>query len=125
MIRRPHRSTPPDTLFPYTTLFRSRARDRLDEGDGRPLAVGAADGDDLPCGARQPHAPGDLAHALQAHVDGPGVLAFDVGEPVGKRGGRHGGAGGWTYRDDRGLPATATAPGAPPPRTAACGASSR
>src|SRR3546814_12676623 len=26
MIRRPPRSTLPDTLFPYTTLFRSRAR---------------------------------------------------------------------------------------------------
>src|SRR3546814_6442098 len=25
MIRRPPRSTPPDTLFPYTTLFRSAA----------------------------------------------------------------------------------------------------
>src|SRR3546814_1795761 len=29
MIRRPPRSTRTDTLFPYTTLFRSR-RDRLD-----------------------------------------------------------------------------------------------
>src|SRR3546814_17760811 len=27
MIRRPPRSTRTDTLFPYTTLFRSRARD--------------------------------------------------------------------------------------------------
>src|SRR3546814_6243480 len=31
MIRRPPRSTRPDTLFPYTTLFRSR-----DRGAGRP-----------------------------------------------------------------------------------------
>src|SRR3546814_3569736 len=32
MIRRPPRSTRTDTLFPYTTLFRSVARhDRLDE----------------------------------------------------------------------------------------------
>src|SRR3546814_786823 len=29
MIRRPPRSTRPDTLFPYTTLFRSRLRDAL------------------------------------------------------------------------------------------------
>src|SRR3546814_11658992 len=29
MIRRPPRSTPTDTLFPYTTLFRSRARDLI------------------------------------------------------------------------------------------------
>src|SRR3546814_10762854 len=28
MIRRPPRSTRTDTLFPYTTLFRSRVRDR-------------------------------------------------------------------------------------------------
>src|SRR3546814_7966237 len=28
MIRRPPRSTRPDTLFPYTTLFRSRRRAR-------------------------------------------------------------------------------------------------
>src|SRR3546814_886482 len=31
MIRRPPRSTRPDTLFPYTTLFRSRRADRLVE----------------------------------------------------------------------------------------------
>src|SRR3546814_3750997 len=30
MIRRPPRSTRTDTLFPYTTLFRSTARDRRD-----------------------------------------------------------------------------------------------
>src|SRR3546814_3457499 len=29
MIRRPPRSTRTDTLFPYTTLFRSDAKDRL------------------------------------------------------------------------------------------------
>src|SRR3546814_10676095 len=29
MIRRPPRSTRTDTLFPYTTLFRSRSPDRL------------------------------------------------------------------------------------------------
>src|SRR3546814_2766123 len=29
MIRRPPRSTRTDTLFPYTTLFRSHVRDRL------------------------------------------------------------------------------------------------
>src|SRR2546422_3382729 len=33
MIRRPPRST----LFPYTTLFRSPARRRLDDGDPEPL----------------------------------------------------------------------------------------
>src|SRR3546814_15618572 len=35
MIRRPPRSTRTDTLFPYTTLFRSLARDEIDvAGDG-------------------------------------------------------------------------------------------
>src|SRR3546814_9845494 len=40
MIRRPPRSTRTDTLFPYTTLFRSElGRARRD--DGRAAAVGA------------------------------------------------------------------------------------
>src|SRR3546814_13643545 len=51
MIRRPPRSTRTDTLFPYTTLFRSNAnetgkvlkgiiRDRLDGTNGRPKVDG-------------------------------------------------------------------------------------
>src|SRR3546814_6258194 len=32
MIRRPPRSTPTDTLFPYTTLFRSRLHSRCRPG---------------------------------------------------------------------------------------------
>src|SRR3546814_13785184 len=40
LIRRPPRPTPPDTLFPYTTLFRSRSL-RPPELDGRDLFVGA------------------------------------------------------------------------------------
>src|SRR3546814_2828773 len=32
MIRRPPRSTRTDTLFPYTTLFRSRLEDGLERG---------------------------------------------------------------------------------------------
>src|SRR3546814_8984434 len=35
MIRRPPRSTRTDTLFPYTTLFRSRILRRLRSGDRR------------------------------------------------------------------------------------------
>src|SRR3546814_15169892 len=38
MIRRPPRSTRTDTLFPYTTLFRSRAR-QLQKLSGRNLAL--------------------------------------------------------------------------------------
>src|SRR3546814_6453222 len=42
MIRRPPRSTRTDTLFPYTTLFRSRAR----RADQRPERPDNAIGDD-------------------------------------------------------------------------------
>src|SRR3546814_2890719 len=44
MIRRPPRSTRTDTLFPYTTLFRSVRRRRRDRGlfvDGVPAVPGA------------------------------------------------------------------------------------
>src|SRR3546814_2101522 len=43
MLRRPPRSTRTDTLFPYTTLFRSRIPAvRADAADGgvRPLGIG-------------------------------------------------------------------------------------
>src|SRR3546814_4217258 len=55
MRRRPPRSTRTDTLFPYTTLFRS-------EGDARALALGVLDAD------RQPHLPG-FAAELRASRD--------------------------------------------------------
>src|SRR3546814_10813162 len=38
MIRRPPKSTRPDTLFPYTTLFRSAAPDRAQAADDAPPA---------------------------------------------------------------------------------------
>src|SRR3546814_10316120 len=37
MIRRPPRSTRTDTLFPYTTLFRSRIRDLRTRSGARPV----------------------------------------------------------------------------------------
>src|SRR3546814_5610981 len=37
MIRRPPRSTRTDTLFPYTTLFRSLARNRIGPGHIAPF----------------------------------------------------------------------------------------
>src|SRR3546814_18166662 len=43
MIRRPPRSTRTDTLFPYTTLFRSLAKARL--GVGAELEQALEDGD--------------------------------------------------------------------------------
>src|SRR3546814_5144940 len=36
MIRRPPRSTRTDTLFPYTTLFRSRVTGNVAQGKGDP-----------------------------------------------------------------------------------------
>src|SRR3546814_3909168 len=41
MIRRPPRSTRTDTLFPYTTLFRSRRAGRAADGRGRLGGAGA------------------------------------------------------------------------------------
>src|SRR3546814_4894351 len=41
MIRRPPRSTRTDTLFPYTTLFRSRLSGLADQGRGAFGASGA------------------------------------------------------------------------------------
>src|SRR3546814_5294072 len=38
MIRRPPRSTRTDTLFPYTTLFRSQQADRIPRGGERHIA---------------------------------------------------------------------------------------
>src|SRR3546814_19709925 len=40
MIRRPPRSTRTDTLFPYTTLFRSYARHLRHDSARRPVIVG-------------------------------------------------------------------------------------
>src|SRR3546814_7249098 len=73
MIRRPPRSTRTDTLFPYTTLFRSLALDRVAEEGLHPLVDLAAQPRHLA-----------LADAIQAHgahqiVDRAGGDALDVG----------------------------------------------
>ena len=61
-----------------------RAGDGFDEGHGRALAIGAADGDDALGRALQAHPRCNVAHAVQAHVDGIRMLAFDELEPVGQ-----------------------------------------
>src|SRR3546814_17759212 len=56
MVRRPPRSTRTDTLFPYSTLFRSRLGKSLPHPPRRPL-------DDR----RQPRLHGQLGHGKIAH----------------------------------------------------------
>src|SRR3546814_14753420 len=91
MIRRPPRSTRTDTLFPYTTLFRSQtaADDRAEGGEvrGDPVAgLGSAAGhpeacDDLVEDEQRAHPIALGAQALQerlvgydqAHVGGDGL----------------------------------------------------
>src|SRR3546814_2866500 len=57
MIRRPPRSTRTDTLFPYTTLFRSLAERAAEAGQGRRHQRVA----------RVPQQGGDHAGAARAH----------------------------------------------------------
>src|SRR3546814_18664704 len=78
MIRRPPRSTRTDTLFPYTTLFRSLAavrddRDRRGDHQGRERALEAAvvlDGEICDaCHLKSPWMPGD--HPRWRQKEGP------------------------------------------------------
>src|SRR3546814_1340073 len=90
MIRRPPRSTRTDTLFPYTTLFRSAVALGIGGGDGRRAALGIVDDemDGLPSGAR-----GGAARFLQRDEKGvrqKRIPAAREGLPV--RSG-HGGGG--------------------------------
>src|SRR2546428_8622649 len=65
MIRRPPRST----LFPYTTLFRSRVASEVH------VAARPADGDRGPSamtGATRLQSQEDLCHAIQRSLGGPG-----------------------------------------------------
>src|SRR3546814_368455 len=74
MIRRPPRSTRTDTLFPYTTLFRSRA---LDVGAAeRQCVEGIADA------REQREAIGQFERALAIDREGVGLGAGQVEEGV-------------------------------------------
>src|SRR3546814_4103940 len=71
MIRRPPRSTRTDTLFPYTTLFRSRVRPRLLAGGRFQLL-----------GPQRDHPREALRRALRAAgVAGPRALRRRVPQP--------------------------------------------
>src|SRR3546814_11704205 len=77
MIRRPPRSTRPDTLFPYTTLFRSHAG-RIDpaarRAEGQPAFRPGARA--LACGAGAPATRDDQGRAS---------IGADAGVPVRRR----------------------------------------
>src|SRR3546814_6334916 len=74
MIRRPPRSTRTDTLFPYTTLFRSLLQDRLELSDGRSVvddgvgAHGDRQLDDLPQVGRRRGEDGQAPHRSEEHT---------------------------------------------------------
>src|SRR3546814_11054323 len=63
MIRRPPRSTRTDTLFPYTTLFRSAAGRAGGEGEAR--SPGAERGERLAAAQRRGQSVGHAAAPLQ------------------------------------------------------------
>src|SRR3546814_1611553 len=83
MTRRPPRSTRTDTLFPYTTLFRSRSRRnhrRPHPGRGTPPAVTA--GGNAGAGVARPAAA--AAQSLREYprlpaCDAGGIAAEDLG----------------------------------------------
>src|SRR3546814_12786626 len=80
MIRRPPRSTRTDTLFPYTTLFRSQAgidrrrERRIVEGHGHVRPFGLAD--------FLPRRADVVARRLHAEVGGVLVVALVVGNQL-------------------------------------------
>src|SRR3546814_10804473 len=77
MIRRPPRSTRTDTLFPYTTLFRSLAyrADRREKDQRQDQSIF-----DGRCGPGRPHQPANVAHcSTPAEVIGPEAVEFRTG----------------------------------------------
>src|SRR3546814_10989807 len=72
MIRRPPRSTRTDTLFPYTTLFRSR-RELAHASDRRAVSDGAMFGYGTPIGSH-------FSPLHPAYVDLADYYAYDPGK---------------------------------------------
>src|SRR3546814_21155706 len=60
MIRRPPRSTRTDTLFPYTTLFRSNEHGPLEQRLPHVMAASAPRSEQDEVGAGRPHVDGQL-----------------------------------------------------------------
>src|SRR3546814_18914567 len=61
MIRRPPRSTRTDTLFPYTTLFRSGRRAERGGAAERPVRVRGVPAGEVRCAPSAPGSPGRRA----------------------------------------------------------------
>src|SRR3546814_10464482 len=84
MIRRPPKATRTDTLFPYTTLFRSEGEARL----RRHLTVGPASASAAPPSPRQSGNPADtpdLAYSDSASSHQTGVWSDAFSLPRGMR----------------------------------------
>src|SRR3546814_9976406 len=82
MIRRPPRSTRTDTLFPYTTLFRSRIARRLARPVEHPRAC--------PAFARQPHRQRCTDIRIDRRVHLAAIMFLDEeGAPVVRRSEEH------------------------------------
>src|SRR3546814_17306106 len=88
MLRRPPRSTRTDTLFPYTTLFRSPAVELQRRIAGLPLHlgmpifarcrfVGSQLARDMPCDGPVEMGPADLELCLDVGEHEPRVLEVD------------------------------------------------
>src|SRR3546814_6780533 len=74
MIRRPPRSTRTDTLFPYTTLFRSAEKFELERAGVVPGGLRRGVEDRPGCGGRRAHEYGGRHPRM---ID-PGILQFPV-----------------------------------------------
>src|SRR3546814_12781966 len=83
MIRRPPRSTRTDTLFPYTTLFRSGGRTVGHGAGGGQAAVGRIEAGRHPHHRTLPAAEGVAADA--GEMAGPETLSARGDEPAGLR----------------------------------------
>src|SRR3546814_19015524 len=118
MIRRPPRSTSTDTLFPYTTLFRSDRQPQLPEGDviGN---LGIADGaevDGIEAAQRGDAVLGHHAPAAPIAVGAPvevlrlaGEAAIEAGHDIQHLEARGDDLGADTVAWDRGAPMLAEA----------------
>src|SRR3546814_4996061 len=87
MIRRPPRSTRTDTLFPYTTLFRSpvlELRDLASPGKLAPTSLTLRAGEVLGLAGTLGSGRSELLHAIfGADPAAPGTVLLD-GTPVGR-----------------------------------------